>query len=500
MTLTEYVRVIRRQWWLVLLLTALATAGSAAYTFTVTPTYTATTKLFISVSTNGKDVADLTSGSTFTQQRVKSYADIVNSPRVLTEVINDLGLPYTVAQLAGEVTADSPLDTVLLQVSVNDTQPRRAAAIADKLAENFPAFVDQLETPRNGLTSPVKVSVTQPASVPSAPVSPKVPLNLALGLLVGLGLGVGAAVLRDQLNTSISGVGDIEKLTGAVPLGVVPFDRETAHQPLLDPEDQGGRAEAFRTLRTNLQFTNVDSPPRAVVVSSPLPADGKSTTSCNLALTLAISGAKVVLVEGDLRQPMLSKYLGLSNVAGLTNVLAGLNDVRDILVSYHHNLSVLPSGPKPPNPSELLGSTHMADLIEMLSNHYDFVVIDAPPLLPVTDAAVLAALSDGAVLVVRHGQTTAENLDRSIQSLEAVSAKLLGTVLNFAPRRKRGAGYDGYGYGYGNTDTLPRQRARQARRVEAPTLGAASILTPADGVQPVTRKTVDVRGGQHTPR
>ena len=505
MTLTEYLRVIRQQWWLVLLLTALALGGAAAYTFTVTPTYTASTKLFISVSTNGRDVADLSSGSTFTQQRVKSYADIVTSAAVLDEVIGELHLPYTTTELAQEITADSPLDTVLLQVSVTDTAPTRAAGIANALATAFPRFVDALETPRNGTTSPVKVSVTQPADVPEAPVSPKVPLNLALGLLVGLGLGVGAAVLRDQLNTSITGVGEIEKLTGAIPLGVVPYDKTTARQPLIEPEDQGGRAEAFRTLRTNLQFTNVDHPPRVVVVSSPLPSDGKSTTCCNLALTLAISGARTVLVEGDLRKPSLGKYLGLSNAAGLTNVLAGQHDVRDVLVSYQGNLTVLPSGPHPPNPSELLGSTHMANLIESLSKHYDFVVIDAPPLLPVTDAAVLAALSDGAVLVARHGATTRENLDRAIQSLEAVNAKLLGTVLNFAPRRKRGNGYDGYGYGYGYGASVPRQwsrPSRAARKVEAPTLGRASILTPPQGTVPnaVGHQSLDVRAGQPEAR
>jgi capsular exopolysaccharide synthesis family protein len=507
-TLTEYLGVLRRQWWVVLLLSCLSMAAAAAYTASATPIYTATTRLFVSVTTHG-DVTDLSSGSTFTQQRVKSYADIVTSRAVLQEIITELRLPYTPDQLAGEITAESPLDTVLLDVSVSDPSPERAAAIANALAVAFPKFVDALETPRTGITSPVKVSVTQPSAVPTVPVSPRVPLNLALGLLVGLGLGVGAAVLRDQLNTSISGIRDIEKITGAIPLGVVPFDKATSKQPLVDASDQGGRAEAFRTLRTNLQFTNVDEPPRTVVVSSPLPSEGKSTTACNIALTLALSGASVVLVEGDLRLPSLDKYLGLSNAAGLTSVLAGQHDVRDVIVSYQgENLAVLPAGPKPPNPSELLGSTQMSNLLGKLGSHFDYVVIDAPPLLPVTDAAVLAAMADGCVLVTRHGKTTRESLDRAVQSLAAVNARLLGTVLNFAPARTRN-GYDGYGYGYGYGSSrrpadavapVPRQRP------EAPNLGRPSLVgadPTVPGVTPVLpgpAAGVDLRSAEEPRR
>ncbi len=480
MTLREYLRLLRRQWWVVVLLGALATGAAALYSLTASPVYTAKTQLFISVSSSDNNPNDLSSGSTFTQQRVKSYADIVTSKLVMQQVINQVHLPYTTDQLAGRVTADSPQDTVLLNVSVSDSDPQRAADIADAVIRIFPQFVDQIETPHNRTTSPVKVSVTQPPGVPVSPESPRVPLNLVLGLLVGLGLGLVSAVLRDQLNTSISGVGDIEQITGAVPLGVVPFDRSTVQQALVDADDQGGRAEAFRALRTNLQFTDVDHPPRLIVISSPLPSEGKSTTSSNIAHTLALSGAKVVLVEGDLRMPTLGKYLGLSNAVGLTNVLAGQYDVRDVLVSYQgDSLVILPSGPKPPNPSELLGSVQMRNLLALLREHFDYVVIDAPPLLRVTDAAILAAMADGAVLVTRYGSTTRENLEAATKSLEAVNAKLLGTVLNFAPRRSRGTSYDGYGYGYGPKKAVPRQRIRGSRRPAAPNLGQESVLATA---------------------
>jgi capsular exopolysaccharide synthesis family protein len=454
-TVAQYFRVLREQWFVVLLLAALSVGGAAAYTARQTPMYSATTQLFVSVtaSDTGSSATDMTQGSTFIQQRVKSYADIVTSPSVLDGVIRELRLPTTAAGLATRVTADSPLDTVLLNVNVSDPDPIRAAAIANAIARHFPGFVSQLEqieSPDGTAKSPVTVTAPKPAIVPSAPVSPRIPLNLALGLLVGLGLGVGAAVLRDQSNTSIGGLADVEKLTGAIPLGVVPYDPGAGKQPLVDADQQSPRAEAFRTLRTNLQFADVDRPPRVIVVTSPLPSEGKSTTACNVALTLALGGARVVLVDGDLRKPAVGKYFGISNAAGLTSVLAGQHELRDVVVTYGRNtLSILPSGPTPPNPSELLGSQQMADLLGILANHYDTVVVDAPPLLPVTDAAVLAAAADGAVLVLRHSKTRREEAQRAIQALEAVNAKLLGTVLNFAPKRKRRGGYDGYGYGYG---------------------------------------------------
>jgi capsular exopolysaccharide synthesis family protein len=450
-TIAQYFRVLRRQWFVVVLLAALSVGGATAYTVRQTPTYSATTQLFVSVhSAEVADISQMSQGSTLIQQRVKTYADVVTSPKVLDVVREQLRLFTTAQSLAGQVHVDSPLDTVLLNITVTDASPVQAAAIANAIAGQFPTFVAQLES-RPGVTqSPVTVTPTRMATVPSRPISPRVPLNIALGLLVGLGLGIGAAVLRDQLNTSICGVADVEKLTGAIPLGVVPYDSSTTKRPLVDGDQRGVRAEAFRTLRTNLQFADVDHPPRVIVITSPLPAEGKSTSACNVALTLALGGARVVLVDGDLRKPAIGKYLGISSAAGLTSVLAGQHELRDVMVTYGRNtLAVLPSGPTPPNPSELLGSQQMADLLATLANHYDIVVIDAPPLLPVTDAAVLAALADGAVLVIRHSRTRREEAQRAIQTLNAVNAKLLGTVLNFAPKRTRRGGYDGYGYGYG---------------------------------------------------
>ncbi|WP_285595079.1 polysaccharide biosynthesis tyrosine autokinase [Kineosporia sp. NBRC 101731] len=454
MTLTQYLRVLRQHWLIVLIMAVLGVAAATAYTSRQTPIYQAQTQVFVSAQNPGKNssLSSLSESSTFSQQRVKSYASMVTSSAVTEPVVKQLRLPYTPGELAGKIDASPKLDTVLIDISVSDPDPDRAAAIGRAVTTQLQDVVRDLEMAGKPTAEPsVMLTVTRPPVAPTAPVSPRVPLNIALGLLLGLGLGIGAAVLRDQLNTTVRGSSDLEQLTGSVPLGVVPFDASAPKHPLVTADAFGGRAEAFRTLRTNLQFADVDSPPRVIAITSALPDEGKTTTACNIALILAQSGARVVLVEGDLRKPAVGKYLGISNGAGLTNVLAGQHDLRDVVVGYERDLlAVLPSGPTPPNPSELLGSQQMRHLLDTLAEHYDVVIIDAPPLLPVTDAALISTAADGAILVVRHGRSRREETVRALKSLESVSAKMLGTVLNFAPRGK-GNGYDGYGYGYGQT-------------------------------------------------
>ncbi len=220
-------------------------------------------------------------------------------------------------------------------------------------------------------------------------------------------------------------------------------------------------AESLRELRTNLQFIDVDNPPRVIVISSPLPGDGKSTTSANLAIVLAASGQRVVLIDGDLRRPMVANIFGLIDGAGLTDVLAGraLFDEVAQPVGVDGNLLVLGAGMLPPNPSEVLGSERMRDLMRTLSADAT-IIIDAPPLLPVTDAAVLGHHADGVMVVASVGKTTIETLKKAMLNLEKANARCLGVVINRVPVRGRGRGYDDYQY----TGTTTRHRHRRLRR------------------------------------
>ena len=302
----------------------------------------------------------------------------------------------------------------------------------------------------------------KPAEVPGSPISPRTRLNLLLGLLLGGLIGVGIAVLRHTLDTSVKSSEALEEAADSTPLGTVIYDPDAGASPLVTLRGTP-RAEAFRTIRTNLQYVDVDNPPRSVVVTSSLPGEGKSTTACNLAIAVAQAGAKVLLLEADLRRPKVAEYLGVDGSRGLTDVLIGKAPLDSTIIHWNRGMmDFLPAGAIPPNPSELLGSRHMADLLKYLRSRYNVVIIDAPPLLPVTDAAILATVVDGAILVAKYGSTTSEQVADSADALRQVNARILGTVLNFAPvrrRKKYGYGYE-YGYGYGYESDQPAQQVQ----------------------------------------
>ncbi|MBI3687721.1 MAG: polysaccharide biosynthesis tyrosine autokinase [Actinobacteria bacterium] len=462
MEIRGYLRLLRRRWFVVVGLAVAGLIGAIGVTLTATPVYQAKTEAFISLH-DGTSVADAYQGGQFSMQRVKSYAQVVTSPAVTGPVVAELRLDLTPEQLARRITANAPLDTVLIDIAVKDPSPERAQQIATAVGTTFSAVVAQLEAPNDKVASPVTVTIVRPAALPTTPVSPRRAVNLTLGLLIGLALGVGVAMLRESLDTSVKSDTDLAELTGSAALGVVGFDREAAKQPLVSlKETRSPRAEHYRSLRTNLRYADVDTPPRVVVVTSSVSLEGKSVTACNLALSLAGAGARTVLLEGDLRRPSVADYLGLEGAVGVTDVLVGRVQLADALQPWGDAglpLQVLPSGALPPNPSELLGSANMLQLLTQLRERADFVIVDAPPLLAVTDAAILTKAADGALLVVRHGKTPRDQVRRALDALGNVDAKVLGTVLNMVPVTGHSGGrYGHYGYGY-HAVTAPEPRA-----------------------------------------
>ena len=264
----------------------------------------------------------------------------------------------------------------------------------------------------------------------------------------GLLAGVLIAILREAMDTTIRTEPVLRAQADVAVLGVIPFDKSAKSSPLIAPgQVRSVRAEAFRQLRTNLQFLDIENPARVIVITSSGADEGKSTTAVNIAMSFADSGSKVLLIGGDLRRPRLSDYLGLERAIGLTNVLAGQVSVGDVLQTWKEGLTVLTSGSIPPDPSELLGGLVMKDLLRRLKSNFDMIFIDTPPLLPVTDAAVAARLADGVVVVVRSGKTTKAQLHTTLQKLQHVDAKIFGTVLNMVPTKGADA-YGHYGYGY----------------------------------------------------
>ncbi len=315
----------------------------------------------------------------------------------------------------------------MIDLAVKDASPELAREIANTLSSEFVALAKELETPENGGTPPARVVVEQQAQQPTVPVSPKTSRNLALGAVAGLVVGIALALIRDRLDNTVKDRRTVEEIAGSAMVGTIPFDKDVeVNHAIAFSDGSSVSAEAFRELRTNLQFLEVDHPPRVIVVTSSLPSEGKTTTAVNIALVLAEAGKSVCLMEGDLRKPRVSKYLGLLGSVGVSSVLSGQATLDDVLQPTEFDgLTVLASGPIPPNPSELLGTDTAKHVLEELRARYDYVIIDASPLLPVTDAAVLAAMSDGALVIARHGSTKCDQLARAVGNLQSVGAHVL---------------------------------------------------------------------------
>lgn len=453
MELRDYITVLRKGWALILVLALVGVAAAAGFSILKTPQYSASSQVFVSTETSGS-ASDLAQGNTFTQQRVLTYSNLVSTPIVLLPVISSLKLDMTAAQLAELVSADAPTSTTLITITVTDADPVQAADIANATSQSLTNVVQDIEsTDANGQAT-VKLTRVQEAQVPSKPVSPNVPVNVVLGLLVGLALGVGIAVLRETLDNRVRTEEDVEKITTAPIVGGIAYDNKASQRPLIVHADpRSPRAESFRTLRTNLQFLDLDtsSGGRSFVMTSSVQSEGKSTTVANLAIALDSAGYRVILIDADLRRPKVSVYMDIEGAAGLTDVLIGRADLEDVTQPWGRGkLHVLPAGPIPPNPSELLGSRAMQQLIERLEQEYDYVLFDAPPLLPVTDGAVLAKKSSGAIVVVASGRTMRNQLAGAIGALENVGAPVAGVVITMMPTKGPGAyGYGRYGYAYG---------------------------------------------------
>lgn len=490
MEFQDYLSIVRKRWVSILLVAAIVIAAAAAATFAATPMYQAHAQVYVSVR-NAGTTTDLLQGSNFTQRQVSSYTELVTTPRVLVPVIEHLDLPTTPDALAATITAEAPLNSSIINIRVTSPDPHTASDVANSTADSLADEVSDLERPEQG-SSPVQISTVRVAAPPESPSSPSVPRNLALGVLVGLALGFGLAVLRELLDTRVRTEDDVRAVTDVSVIATVPSDTDAqAHPLILQSSPHSQRAEALRRLRTNLQFLDVSGGPQMFVITSALPGEGKSTTTINLAIALADAGSRVALVDADLRRPSVAKYMGIEGKVGLTTVLIGRATMEEVVQPWGNGrLHVLPSGQIPPNPSELLGSRAMAQLLTNLASAYDVVLIDTPPLLPVTDAAILARRTSGALLVVSAATLHRNQLRESVGSLETVGARILGIVLNRLERKQSDA-YAYYDYQPATMtatgDEAPRTRSG---RGPAPTTGRIPVAAHArDNRKLVPRRT-----------
>jgi capsular exopolysaccharide synthesis family protein len=440
--------------WLTVVLCTIAGVGVAiTVTLMMTPQYQATASLYVMArSPSSQNTSDVVQGGSYARSAVLSYIQVAKKAIVLQPVVDKLDLDVTAEQLANRISATSPTNTVLINIAVTDPVPSLAADIANATAESLARVVmNELEKPDAETLNLVKLTLTQEATVPRGPSSPNLLMNIAVGLIAGAAVGVGVAWLRSVLDTRIQSTADLTAATGAPLLGTIPFNADAPARPLVVQEDpQSPSAEEYRGLRTNLIFSNVGGKGQCILISSSNPGEGKSTTSCNLAITLADSGRRVVLIDCDFRRPAIARYLRLEGGAGLSDVLVGRVQPVDVLQRWGtENFYVLPAGRTPPNPSELLGSALMQDLIGFLLKSFDYVIIDSPPLLVATDATILSKVADGVVLVASYDGSRKHALSAAANTLAMVGSKLLGSVLTKIPPKKIGGYRSGYGSGYG---------------------------------------------------
>lgn len=501
--LATYLGYLRKSFWMLLvgaLVGGLIGWGASAL---MTKDYTATSQLYVGAANTGNS-ADAYRGTLLSQSQVGTYAEIATSRALGERVAEDLGLDQSPAEVASMLTAGANRDTVILNINAVATDAGLARDVANSAATELTSMVAELNTTASpgGESSAPQLAPLNDALTPDAPSSPKTLQNAGIGILIGLVVGLAAAIIRGMTDRRIRDQHAITDIVGAPSVGSISTNdnlsgggannsTETAGSHVLDFSAAPViAAEQFRELRTNLRFLDVDNPPTVIAVTSGMPGEGKSTLATNLALALADDGERVCLVDADLRRPRVADYLDgdLQSEVGLSTVLSGAADVDDIVQdSGRDSLSVITSGPQPPNPAELLGSQRFRDLLAELDSRYDYVVVDASPVIPVTDAALVASAADGIILAVRHGNTTVDQLTRTTTNLNQVSAHILGTVFTMTPKSE-GKGYyrNGYGYGYGNT----ARAVSSAKKTGSTNAGSTGSTGPSSVSDATARETV----------
>ncbi|HEY2673569.1 MAG TPA: polysaccharide biosynthesis tyrosine autokinase [Rugosimonospora sp.] len=444
MNLRTVLRLGRDRWKSILLLVLLATATAAVLVIRQTPQYQAQTTLYVSSHADAGNAASAYQGSLLSQQQASTYAHLIVSKRVLSAAADSLPDRPSTGQLAARVSAAVVPDTSLLTVTAVDSTPAGAQRTANAVANRFVTVLPSLEAPTDGNTPAVVVSVVTDASLPSSPTEPKPARSIGLGALAGLLAGFVLAAARQSLDLSVKSLEQAQQIVDAPALGSVPADPAAGRSPMaLNDRAHRGRIDALRKISASLRFIDVENRHTVFAVTSPGAEEGKSTTACNLALTLARAGRSVVLVDADLRRPRVGDYLGLTTGVGLTSVLVGRTPLAQATQTWGDRLfTVLTSGPIPPNPTEMLGSTRMRELLVELRERYDDVIVDVAPVLPVADAAVTVSGCDGVLVVARYGRTRRDHLRQAAATLRTTGAPILGVVLNQAPSRRKQQYYD----------------------------------------------------------
>lgn len=478
--LRDYLGIMRRQRWLIALTFATCLSAGLLYSLTRFPVYVATTTVFIGPQIVDRGtVSDAAQALTFSRDLLGLYAELLRGRTLAERVTDQLGLNIPPNVLAENITSTILQDAGIVRIRAADRDRERAALIANTAAGI--SITDLKKNLAGGVS--VQASIIEPAVPATDPATPSPLRDGVLAGILGLMIGSGGAVLREQIDMRLRTREDAARAVHPLPV-LVTVPKLSAQSARIrrfvtDADPNGLAAEVFRILRTNVQFLAVDRPIRRILVTGPSASEGKTTVAANLAASLATAGHTVLLMETDLRRPTIHEYIGAPINPGITEVLLGRAGLTAAIQrTTVPGLSILASGTLPPNPSELLGSERMVDIIEKVSEMHDIVILDSPPTLPVTDAAVLAPRTDGVILVARANQTHRDALRAAAGQFDHPGVRLLGVVFNAAD-----AEASGYAYQYYDNRPYPN-RASPDRNGHSTTRGrrtdpAGTRLTPA---------------------
>jgi polysaccharide biosynthesis transport protein len=461
MELIRYVRVLQRWLWMIIICPIVAAVAAAIISVGLPSIYEAQVVLLVRPA-QPLASTDPAAAALSADQISSTYASLMTERPLLESVIADLGLKTRSDALKQSIKVAPEPGTTILNVSVQDTNPTLASDIANRLVADFITAVKQIqqqETQLPNARSGDNLVVVSPAVIPDRPVAPNRTLNVVIAFGAGLLLALGIAYLLDYLDQSIKSDEELTERLGLIAIGHIAFvpPGKGRRAELVALVSQSPASEAYKALRTSLLFSTIDQELKTVVITSPGPGEGKSRTAANLAVVLAGAGHTTLLIDADFRRPSQHKNFGRIRNVGLSNLI--LQDVAEneaiVAVDQVPNLWLATTGPIPPNPSELLGSGRTKEVLARLRAAFTYVIIDTPPVNAVTDAAILASVANGTILVVEQGRTSFPALRHAKQLLDRVGAHTLGVVMN---KVRGSAGSYSYEYGYYGTPSNGSER------------------------------------------